>query len=65
MMVCSFFISINTSNGQLYKKMMKDNSINFYDVVRTAETHFENRDKGKGSGWKGFQRWVEDNEYKY
>jgi photosystem II stability/assembly factor-like uncharacterized protein len=52
--------------AQKYKQMMRDNSINFYDVVKEAESHFKTIDKTKkGSGWKGFQRWVNDNEYKY
>ena len=53
------------SNGQLYKQMMYDNNVNFYDVIQEAENYFSTRDKGKGSGWKGFQRWVAENEYKY
>jgi photosystem II stability/assembly factor-like uncharacterized protein len=55
-----------TASAQRYKTMMHNNSINFYDVVEEAELYFQNIDKSKkGSGWKGFQRWVHDNEYKY
>lgn len=45
--------------------MMTDNSVNFYDVVEEAENYFATHGKGKGSGWKNFQRWIVDNEYKY
>ena len=45
--------------------MMNDNSINFYDVCKEAERYFETHDKGKGSGWKGYQRWKNANEYKF
>lgn len=51
--------------SQGYKEKMKDHSVNFYSVVQAAETYFEVHGKGKGSGWKDFQRWVNDNEYKY
>lgn len=45
--------------------MMNDNNINFYDVVNEAENYFKIHNKGKGSGWKGYQRWKNANEYKY
>lgn len=49
-----------------YKKMMYDNSVNFYDVVEAAEEYFGTIDKtAKGSGYKPFMRWVAANEYKY
>jgi hypothetical protein len=48
-----------------YKEMMYDHSVNFYDVVKEAEQYFENREKGKGSGWKGFERWRNENESKF
>jgi photosystem II stability/assembly factor-like uncharacterized protein len=37
--------------------MMKDLSINFYDVQEAFEIYFKDRGKGKGSGWKQFKRW--------
>ena len=48
-----------------YKEMMKDMSFNFYDVCETADAYFETHDNGKGSGWKGYQRWKAENESKY
>lgn len=49
-----------------YKELMDDPTVNFYDVVRAAEAHFAKIDKSaKGSGWKGFARWVAANEYKF
>jgi len=48
-----------------YKVMMEDNSYNFYEVVDAAESYFKEHPKGKGSGWKGYQRWKWANEYKY
>ena len=48
-----------------YKEMMYDMSVNFYDVVDAAEAYFETHDKGKGSGWKGYQRWKAEFEGRY
>jgi len=45
--------------------MMKDMSVNFYDVCAAADQYFETHDRGKGSGWKGYQRWKAENESKY
>ena len=59
------FVSFNSSAQKTYKHMMNDNSINFYEVCKEAEKYFEIHEKGKGSGWKGYQRWRNANEYKY
>ncbi len=46
--------------------MVNNNSYNFYEVVSEAERYFEGIDKlKKGSGWKHFQRWVNENEPKF
>lgn len=46
--------------------MMNDNAINFYDVIEEAESYFKTIDiSAKGSGYKQFMRWVNNNEYKY
>ncbi len=51
---------------QSYKDLIKDLSVNFYEVCRVAEAHFDTIDKTKkGSGWKPYQRWKNANEYKY
>ncbi len=48
-----------------FKVMMEDHSINFYEVCNEAENYFKSHKKGKGSGWKGYQRWKNENESKY
>jgi hypothetical protein len=58
-------LSLSLSAQRSYKEMMHDMSVNFYDVVRAAEAHFEAHGTGKGSGYKGFQRWKNENESKY
>jgi photosystem II stability/assembly factor-like uncharacterized protein len=60
--LCSTFAQAQTP---AYQEMMDDHSINFYDVVKAATTYFETHDRGKGSGWKDFERWRNANESKY
>jgi len=49
-----------------YKDLMKDNTVNFYEVCAVADAYFETIDKhAKGSGWMGYQRWKYDNESRY
>ncbi len=54
--------SVNWANAQEYKVIMDDLSVNYYDVVDSAEAYFSTGDKGKGSGWKNYQRWKWENE---
>jgi photosystem II stability/assembly factor-like uncharacterized protein len=56
--------SIN-SFSQKYKEMMYDLNVNFYDVVKEAESYFSTHEKGKGSSWTPYQRWKSENESKY
>jgi len=58
--MCAF-----TASGQSYKEIMNYYSYNFYDVVAKAEAHFENNGTGKGSGFKGYMRWKNENESKF
>jgi photosystem II stability/assembly factor-like uncharacterized protein len=37
--------------------MMKDHSVNFYEVQKAFNAYFTDRFTGKGSGWKQFKRW--------
>ena len=48
-----------------YQEMMDDNSYNFYEVVELAEQYFEANGRGKGSGFKPYERWKSENESKY
>ena len=58
-------ISLTTFSQKEYKLLMSDVSVNFYEVCKSADKYFETHEKGKGSGWKGYQRWKNTNEYKY
>jgi len=64
--LASFTIAF-PSFGQepFYKQMMYDDSYNFYDVVDSANAWFENHGTRKGSGFKPFQRWANENESKF
>ncbi len=62
-LVLSCFDSLNAQ--KTYKHLMQDYQVNFYDACKSAEKYFESRDKGKGSGWKGYQRWKAWNESCY
>ncbi|MBA3901519.1 MAG: glycosyl hydrolase, partial [Bacteroidetes bacterium] len=53
---CLLLISV-MGYGQKWADMMNDPDVNFYDVQREAELYFETHDKGKGSGWKQYERW--------
>ena len=56
----------NFSYSQKYKDMMNNNTFNFYEVVDEAESYFKTIDVyAKGSGYKQFMRWANNNEYKY
>lgn len=48
-----------SSSAQKYLDMMEDYSINVYEVIEAGNKYFENHPKGKGSGWKNFQRWID------
>ena len=51
---------------QEWKDMAYNYSINLYDVVKSAESHFKDIDiSKKGSGWKKYQRWLHQNEPKF
>jgi len=59
------FCSTTALAQAAYKGMMNNPNANFYDVCAEADAYFETHDKGKGSGWKGYQRWKAENESKF
>lgn len=48
-----------------YKEMMNDTKYNFYEVVDAANSYFDANGREEGSGWKGFERWRNENESKF
>ena len=60
------FLYQHIAYSQKYKEMINDNSINFYDVIKEAESYFKTIDvTKKGTGYKQFMRWAVANEHKY
>lgn len=59
-------LSFCVVKAQDWKELARDNTVNFYNVCKAADAHFDTIDKNKkGSGYKGFLRWKYDNEFKY
>ena len=50
-------VSFHAQSQALYKHMMHNDSFSVYQVIEEAERYFSTNKKGKGSGWKGYQRW--------
>lgn len=65
LLLLSLTLTLSLSAQSSYLEMMDDMSVNFYDVVRAAEAHFEANGTGEGSGFKGFERWKNENESKF
>ncbi len=61
----SLIATLGFGQEKSYKWMMDDINYNFYEVVDSAEVYFDKNGTGKGSGWKGYQRWKNENESKY
>ena len=61
----SILLASFSYSQELYKVMMEDPTYNFYEVCKEADKYFESHGKGKGSGYKGYQRWRNENESKY
>ncbi len=49
--------AVDYSENPYWVDMMKDLSVNFYDVQSAFTTYFKDKPTGKGSGWKQFKRW--------
>jgi photosystem II stability/assembly factor-like uncharacterized protein len=65
LLLLTFVYAIEGFSQVHYKQMMDDPQYNFYDVCEVAELYFSTNSKGKGSGWKPYQRWKAENENKY
>ena len=44
-------------SAQEWVEKMNDPNVNFYEVVKAYETHFEGKSYEKGKGMKQFERW--------
>jgi photosystem II stability/assembly factor-like uncharacterized protein len=53
------------ASAQAYKEMMYDPQYSIQEVKAAAEAWFEEHGTEEGSGYKGYQRWLWANEWKY
>lgn len=51
--------------AQEYKAMMADPQYSISEVKKAAEAYFQKHGRDEGSGFKGYQRWLWANAYKY
>lgn len=56
-----FFIAnickVNMTVAQEYLRMIDSGDYSVLEIQKEAEKHFENSDKGRGTGWKQYKRW--------
>jgi len=56
LLFCLFF-GVLTTHSQEYKEMIDAGTFSVEEIIENAEAYFEDRDKGKGSGYVQFKRW--------
>lgn len=58
LLACAFFFfGITTTQAQDYLQMIDEGTHQVSEVIAAAEAYFEDKDKGRGSGYKQFKRW--------
>ncbi|WP_367391769.1 hypothetical protein [Lewinella sp. LCG006] len=63
LLLCILFIGIIflccaiPATAQIYQELSQDTNLTFQEIVDISERHFEKTGKGKGKGYKQFQRW--------
>jgi len=59
--LCASFVLILLCaqlNGQLFhEQLVLQNNLSFEDIVLATENHYDTKGRGKGQGYKQFQRW--------
>ena len=45
------------SQSKDYSEMINEGTYTVQEIQAAAEAHFENKDKGRGSGYKQYKRW--------
>lgn len=54
-----FCLSFLSSNGQDFYQYLVENPEASYEQIKTdMDAYYENRDKGRGTGYKQYQRWL-------
>jgi photosystem II stability/assembly factor-like uncharacterized protein len=55
-----FLLSFLGIESQEYQNMINSGQFTVQQIQESAEAYFENRDKGRGTGYKGYKRWEYD-----
>ncbi|EDM43941.1 glycosyl hydrolase [unidentified eubacterium SCB49] len=55
--LCAITFSASSVFSQEYKRMIEAETYSVQEIIDNAEAYFENRSKGKGTGYKQFKRW--------
>ena len=57
-LVFILFVMFSTSiSGQDFLQMIESGTYSVKEIQASAEKHYENKDKGRGTGYKQFKRW--------
>ncbi len=51
------FLSLGQASAQRFWEMIESGLYSLEEIQQEADSYFENRDKGKGSGYKQYKRW--------
>ncbi|MFT4698571.1 MAG: photosystem II stability/assembly factor-like uncharacterized protein [Flavobacteriaceae bacterium] len=55
--IIALLIGAVTMQSQEYVQMIDAGTFKVEEIIENAETYFEDKDKGRGSGYKQFKRW--------
>jgi photosystem II stability/assembly factor-like uncharacterized protein len=57
-LVFIFFVILSaTTSGQEFLQMMESGTYSVQEIQISAEKYYENKDKGRGTGYKQYKRW--------
>jgi photosystem II stability/assembly factor-like uncharacterized protein len=59
-----FILMTSDLSAQAYLEMIESGNYSFQEIRQEAESYFEGRDKGRGSGYKQWKRWEYDARFK-
>ncbi|MCT8340089.1 T9SS type A sorting domain-containing protein [Flavobacteriaceae bacterium TK19130] len=57
LLLLAFLFPCVSGFSQEYLEMIDEGGHSVQEIINSAEAYFENRDKGRGSGYKQFKRW--------
>ena len=56
----AFLLSFLCIQSQEYQEMIDSGQFTVKEIQDRAEVYFENKDKGRGTGYKSYKRWEYD-----